>query len=171
MKTFRNTAALLTLMVIAAVLEAQPGIYPYCPQPYPRYPGYGVSSSNYYGGQPPYLMGGPAYGYTYPYPWQYSPYPPGPQVYGYPPYYAYMQPPVNHQSMYYQPRYAQPGTTMKSNSYSSPAAKDIKPTAKGTPLPGKELPPPASTTAKQPATPPPPAAAAKKSLFRRMLFW
>src|SRR5688500_11798902 len=134
----------LLLACLASPGSTEPHYSYYCPQPYPRRAGYGVPAPNYYQGQlPPYLMGGPAYGYTYPYPWYgYNPYPPGPQPYIAPPYYAY-QPAVQSNSYYspvprQYPQYYPPGAAQKTSSKSSPASKEpAKQVSKGTPLPGK----------------------------------
>ena len=90
------------LAVLAITFLAANGMSQYCPtyyggpspsynmmppSPYPAYQRYGVWPVSYYPGQvPPYLAGGPAPGYTYPYPWSgYNPYP-GTRSYIAPPY-------------------------------------------------------------------------------------
>jgi hypothetical protein len=141
--------------------------------PYARYPGYGYNPGNpYVGPLPPYLMGGPAYGYTYPQPWYgYCPYPQGPRSYIAPPY-TYYQPTVQTHSYYspmhyYYPLAATPRGVM-------PAPKDARETktSKGTPLPGKEAPvPTAAEKADKESNPLPRSTKKNTSLWRRLIYW
>jgi hypothetical protein len=179
----RSLGKLLALVFLLACLAGPGATQPNGYQPYPRYNGYGVSSSNYYNGQlPPYLMGGPAYGYGYPNPYYgYCPYCPGPRSYIAPSYYPQWgyQPQGNmYSSSAMVPRqypYYPPQGSAKSKSNSSPTAKETKPSTKVTYLPGKEPTAPSANATKTPEQPKGPSTSAssskKSSLFRRMLYW
>lgn len=93
-----SCALALVLLLAFVVPSARTQCPPYgccngmCPSPYPRYPGYGCSSSSYYQAPPPHVLGGPAYGFTFPYPWgACCPYPGGKSYIApaYPSYYYY----------------------------------------------------------------------------------
>ena len=142
-----------------------------CGPQYPRYPGYGVSSSNYYQAPPPHMLGGPAYGFSFPYPYAaycapktyiapatpsyyYYPFPYGGQSHssyyaGSPQYSGYYGSPVNQGSVFATER-------------SRPAA----PAPVSTKTAGKKVDGTAKTAA-QPAADP----AKKPSFLRKLLFW
>jgi hypothetical protein len=157
-------APLSALVLLVGLASA--GLSQHYGQPYPCYPGYDCAMRSYYGPLPPYLMGGPAYGYTYPQPWYgYTPYPPGPRSYIVAPY-CY-QPSVQTHSFY---------SPMPYSYYPPPAWKANEATTKSvakkqTYLPGKE--PPGSTPPvaenKQSSTPQ--VAPKKSSLWRRLIYW
>lgn len=168
----RFIVAVSALSVLVCLAETGRSQQYYRPQMYPGQYGYAAACPGYYRGPlPPYLMGGPAYGYTYPNPWYgYCPYPQGPRSYIAPPYQVAYGPSAVHTHSYYSPMPGQyPYYPQATRVNASPAPK----ASKGTPLPGKEPQQPAAekTPSASKQTDPPATATKKTSLWRRLIYW